>query len=449
MLHVAAREFLATVATRTFMLSVLVLPAIVAALFVVVPRLINDKAPHVEGEVAIVDPTGQIAAPVRTDLSPETLAARREAERRVEMQKVAEKVPMAGAGSPLAKIATDVPKLAVVELPTGTDLEAAKEPLKAVGKQPNRLALVVVQPNAIVRSAGNEFGTYDLYVRSKLDDRLEQEIRDAVKNAIVDARIRAQGLDRAVIESLTQVRREPSITVTATGERKTSEVFNALIPAGFMLLLLISVMSSGQYLMTTTIEEKSSRVVEILLSAVSPMQLMTGKILGQMAVGLLIMALYAGLGLAGLFQVALFGMLDLSLFFYLVIFYLIAYFVVGSLMAAIGAAVNELREAQALLMPLTILIMIPWILWMPITRNPNSAFSTAISFLPPINCFAMMLRLSSTSPPPIWQVWASIGVGLLSVWGALWFATKVFRIGLLMYGKPPNFATLVRWARMA
>jgi ABC-type Na+ efflux pump permease subunit len=118
-------------------------------------------------------------------------------------------------------------------------------------------------------------------------------------------------------------------------------------------------------------------------------------------------------------------------------------------MAAIGSAVNELREAQTLMTPLMILIMIPWMLWMPITRNPNSAFSTAISFVPPINSFAMLLRMTSSTPPPAWQVWLSIAVGVASVFGALWFATKVFRIGLLMYGKPPNFATLVRWARMA
>ena len=77
-------------------------------------------------------------------------------------------------------------------------------------------------------------------------------------------------------------------------------------------------------------------------------------------------------------------------------------------MAAIGSAVNELREAQTLMTPLMILIMIPWMLWMPITRNPNSAFTTVLSFVPPINNFAMLLRMTSTTPPPVWQVWLSI-----------------------------------------
>ncbi|MCK5379656.1 MAG: ABC transporter permease, partial [Acidobacteria bacterium] len=111
--------------------------------------------------------------------------------------------------------------------------------------------------------------------------------------------------------------------------------------------------------------------------------------------------------------------------------------------------VNEMREAQTLMTPVMVTLMIPWMLWLPITRNPNSLFATITSFIPPINTFVMLLRMTSTSPPPMWQVWVTIAIGLLSVWGALWFAAKVFRVGLLMFGKPPNFATLIKWVKMA
>jgi ABC-2 type transport system permease protein len=123
--------------------------------------------------------------------------------------------------------------------------------------------------------------------------------------------------------------------------------------------------------------------------------------------------------------------------------------VLASLMAAVGSAVNELREAQTLMMPVTMSVMVPWLLWAPITRNPNSTFATVLSMIPPVNSFTMMLRLTSTTPPPLWQVFASILIGIASAFVAVWFASKVFRIGVLMYGKPPTFATLVRWARMA
>ena len=94
-------------------------------------------------------------------------------------------------------------------------------------------------------------------------------------------------------------------------------------------------------------------------------------------------------------------------------------------------------------------MMLPWILWMPISRDPNSVFATVASFVPPVNTFVMLLRMTSTTPPPLWQVWLSILVGLVSVYCALWVAAKVFRVGLLMHGKPPDFRTLARWVRMA
>jgi ABC-2 type transport system permease protein len=85
----------------------------------------------------------------------------------------------------------------------------------------------------------------------------------------------------------------------------------------------------------------------------------------------------------------------------------------------------------------------------PISADPNSTLATVTSFVPPLNTFAMLIRVSSSAPPPWWQVGVSMAIGVASVFAAIWFAAKVFRLGLLMYGKPPNFATLVRWVRAA
>ena len=107
------------------------------------------------------------------------------------------------------------------------------------------------------------------------------------------------------------------------------------------------------------------------------------------------------------------------------------------------------REAQSRMTPVTLLMMIPWLFWLPISREPNSLFATVVSFIPPMNAFAMLLRLTSTSPPPMWQVWLSIVVGIAAAGDALWFASRIFKIGLLMHGRPPNLSTLVRWLRDA
>ena len=208
-------------------------------------------------------------------------------------------------------------------------------------------------------------------------------------------------------------------------------------------------MTGSGTMLTSMIEEKSSRVVEILLSAVSPTELMAGKLLGSVAVSLVAMGLYLGIGLIALSSLSLFGLLDPWLIVYLTIFFLIAFFVVGSLFLAIGASVNELSEAQQLQMPVMLLVLSPMLLWPLVSRDPNSTPAVVLSFLPPVNPFFMLMRMASTQPPPFWQVWLSIAVGAASVAVAVWVAAKVFRIGLLMYGKPPNFRTLLRWARQA
>jgi len=455
-MHVAVRELLATVATKGFIIGVLVTPIMIGVVAVAMRWMITKPPPRTVGEVAVIDASGRVTEGLAAYLRPEAMADRRQqflARVRGEASERLGPLAEAGAGQTEAQIAQvlgEVADLRVVALPADADLEEAKRPLlEGDPKQGARLAVAVIHADAVSPRPDGTFGAYDLYVREKLHPDVADEFRDGLRDAIVEARVVGAGFDRGRIDALTRVAAPPSVTVTDSGERETNEAVNMLLPAGFMILLLVSVFTSGQYLMTSTVEEKSSRVVEVLLSAVSPMELMTGKILGQMTVGLVILVLYAGMGVAGLVAFAMLGVLEPLHLFYLLVFFVISFFVVASLMAAIGAAVNEMREAQTLMTPVMVLMMIPWLLWMPITQRPDSTFAVVLSFLPPINPFVMLLRITSTSPPPDWQVWLSIAIGAVSVYAALWFAAKVFRIGLLMYGKPPNFATLVRWARMA
>jgi ABC-2 type transport system permease protein len=463
-LDVASREFLSTVMTKGFVIGMLVMPIMIGIFVMVIPRMVNRTPPKVVGEIAILDPTGQVTEGLRAYLRPERFLARSEETSRRVAEATPEALRKAAAGTPQVQAAMqtqiaaafgEAPQIDVVALDPAADLEQAKAPLttavngsKATG--PKRLALIVVHPDAIRRAEGKErFGSYDLFVRSKLDDRIESNIRDGLREAIIEKRVQASGMSRTEIEALTRVDRLPSRTVTEEGERTTNMVVNMLMPGAFMFLLLIASMTSGQSLLTTTVEEKSSRVVEVLLSAVSPLELMTGKILGQMGVGFVVLALYAGLGIVALFSFAMLGLLDPMLIVFLVVFFILAYFTMASCMAAIGSAVNEIREAQSLMTPVMLVIMLPMILWMPISREPNSLLATVLSFVPPVGNFVMLLRMASTSPPPTWQVGLSIVVSAAGAVLAVWACAKIFRIGLLMFGKPPSFGTLIRWVRMS
>ena len=461
---VAKREFLATVTTKAFIIGMFLTPALIGVSLLIFPRMIDRTPPRVTGEIAIVDASGQVAEGLRAYLQPERFVQRREEQSRAAADAAPEELKSIVAQSPegqaamqrqLAAAFGEAPQLSVVVLDPGMDLEEAKNPLKTPASgsragEAGRLALIIMHPDAVQRAPGKErFGSYDLFVRSKLDDRIESDIRNGLREAIIEARVRNSGMSRDEIDALTTVQRPKSRTVTAEGERTTNQMFNQLLPAAFMILLLISSLTSSQSLLTSTIEEKSSRVVEVLLSAVSPLELMAGKILGQLAVGFVVLALYGGLGILALFSFAMFGLLDPVLIVFLLIFFIFASLTFAALMAAIGSAVSEIREAQGLLTPVMLVLMAPMMFWMPISREPNSAMAVAMSFVPGIGNFVTLLRMASNAPPPAWQVGLSIVICAAGAAGAVWAASKVFRIGLLMFGKPPTFGTLIRWIRMS
>src|SRR5262249_40099209 len=149
-------------------------------------------------------------------------------------------------------------------------------------------------------------------------------------------------------------------------------------------------------LMTSTVEEKSSRVVEVLLAAVAPLELMWGKLIGQLGVGLVALGVYVGLGVLALLQFAMIGLIDPLLILFLFVFFLMAYLVYGALMQTIGAAVNQMADAQSLMGPLMMLLVIPYVLTIFIGGKPDAPISVILSFVPPINAFAMMARLASS-----------------------------------------------------
>lgn len=458
---VAIREFLATVVTKGFLLGILLPPILMGLAIGLMPILMNQAAPKVEGSVAIIDRTGgTLESGLKRAFNPEKLAAKRAEKNKKKVEQATEVMPMQ---TPQSKQAVELaanasgagPALTLEFLAPTADPEAEKKRMMESNghgdsKVANpRLALAVIPEASTNPDPSGKFEGYDLFVAPKLDPEVQGDIRDQIGQAVIDQRIVVAGLEPERIRNLTERPKGETKVVTAEGEKKANQAAAFMLPMGFMMLLWISVFTGGQYLLTSTVEEKSSRVMEVLLSAVSPMQLMVGKIVGQMAVSLVILTLYMGAGVVGLIYANQGHLLELMKFVYVGIYFLIAFFLVASMMAAIGSAVNDMREAQALMGPVMIALVIPMMLWLPLSRNPNSVFAQICSFVPPISPFVMVIRIAGSEKIPFWQIPASIAVGLLAVWFAAWAAAKIFRIGVLMYGKPPNFTTLVRWIRMA
>lgn len=456
-LQIAWREFTATVLTKAFLFGLLFMPLIMAIGVAVVPLLINFKSPPIQGSIALVDPSGDLLPRLERSLSKEALLAKRE-----EVNKRLDEVmPSALRGM---REQPDVQKKmqdALGEVPdvrfhlvSPETLAAEKERLKLTGQQAEgmeRLLMIVqVDDNAIVATDANTpLGSYRVFEREALDSRFSKDIRDAMRQAIIDARMSARQLDADNIRELMQVRSPDTEVISSKGTQGKNEVARMLLPVAFMMLIFISVMAGGQQLMTSTIEEKSSRVVEVLLAAVSPVELMAGKILGQMAVGAVMMSVYGGLMLLGLISFSLMGLVSLSSLVLLGVFFLLSSLTIASLMAAIGAAVNDIREAQSLLTPVMLMLILPMMLISPVMSDPNGSLATALSLIPPASPLVMVMRLSANTPPPMWHVVLALVLNAIAAMLSVWLAGKVFRIGLLMYGKPPNLLTLWRWIRMA
>lgn len=473
--HVAWREFVCTVVTKGFIIGILLPPVIMIAALSLMPILMNAAPPKTLGRVAVIDRSGKALDQLKAEFTPEKLAEskRRKAEQVKEQAKKFTPPGQEGAVNTAMASAAAGPEATLILEPLGADavVDEAKGAIPKVRSRKDlatdaRLALIVIpaeaiaggytpppdpsKPDAAPEPSGKPgYAPFELYTTPTLDPEVKDQIERAAKRAIVNSRISSTGLDVAQVRGLFSEPDMKAVTVTDQGERRTNDAAAMLIPGAFLFLLWISVFTAGQYLMTTTIEEKSNRVMEVLLSAASPLQIMVGKIMGQMAVGGVIMLLYSGTGVLALAYFALNHLIDPMKLVYLGVYFLIAFFLIACLMAAVGSAVSDIREAQSLMGPIMIVLIIPMILWFPILRNPNSMFATVCSFLPPISPFIMVLRIAGSEPVPFWQIPASIIAGIFYVIVSAWGAAKIFRIGVLMYGKPPNIGTLIKWIRMA
>jgi len=130
-----------------------------------------------------------------------------------------------------------------------------------------------------------------------------------------------------------------------------------------------------------------------------------------------------------------------------VLYFVPGFLLISAILAAIGSACNELKDAQSMVFPLSLLTLIPMLFWFYIVESPNSVISLALSFVPPITPFIMILRICADPDTPAWQIAATLVVLWGSVLVAIWAAGKVFRVGVLMYGKPPSVRELLRWVR--
>jgi ABC-2 type transport system permease protein len=213
----------------------------------------------------------------------------------------------------------------------------------------------------------------------------------------------------------------------------------------------MTILLYGVTVMRSVLEEKSSRIVEILLSSTSSTRLMAGKILGVGCVGLIQYLIWIafGVGLSTLGATYLnleqvVRAIPLSTFFYFLLFYLLGYFLYATLYAGLGAACTTEQDAQHLQFPIIIMLVLPLMLVGAIVKNPDGGLATTLSLIPFFSPMLMFLRINVATPSGA-QILASILLMIGTIMVMIWLVGRIFRVGLLMYGKRPTLPELIRW----
>ena len=212
-----------------------------------------------------------------------------------------------------------------------------------------------------------------------------------------------------------------------------------------MFLLFLMVMSSAPALLNSVLEEKMQKIVEFLISSVTPFQLMLGKLLGATLVSLTLSVLYLGAATYVAWSQGIIDLIPLHLYFWFFLFLILAILIYGSVFLAIGAACNEIQDAQSLMFPAMMMVMVPVMTWIPVIQSPTGAFARWLSFFPPATPMIMMLRMAVPPGLPLWEavlgVVVAIGFTLLIVLAA----GKIFRIGILAQGQTASFGNMLKW----
>lgn len=245
---------------------------------------------------------------------------------------------------------------------------------------------------------------------------------------------------------------EQALYLDATGapssEDPRSTVSRSIAGYSFFFLLFLSIFTASGYLLNGMADEKENRVMEIVLSSIRPGELMLGKLLGLGAAGLLQLAIWTTMGVVGVVAMAVNILLDPMAFVYCFMFFLFGYLLYGSLMLGFGALGTNFRESQQMASLWTFIGISPMFVHMAIIDDPHGAVARAFSFIPLTAPATMMLRyVTDPKGMPWWEAPAVLLLLAASTGGALLLSAKLYRVGLLLYGKRPGLREIWRWLR--
>jgi ABC-2 type transport system permease protein len=432
-LIIARREYLTTVRRKAFVFSLLLTPTILFFSTFVSQKLSGDSfRSHFRQEriVALVDSSGLFGAGPRSFEYQPSVAT------------TPITVPSRSPAPPPERVVVPV-----VMRPFTTQKEALDSLTAGTVN-----SVLVVAADFLATGHARRYENDSRAVTSSADDRplrywLTRGLLTGVTDSSRAARVWSLG---STIDLYT-----PGRTGGFQLKDDTRELVGIFLPLIMGMLLGMSIVAGGQYMLQGISEEKETRILESLLCTVTPDELLFGKLVGLGGAGLTLVGVWIAVGLAtmgGTMAIMHIEIPPVMLALGLVYFFF-GYLFYGSLMTGIGALANNMREAQQFSVIFTMMNFFPFWVLMAVVNSPNSKVAVGLSLFPPTAATTMMMRLSASSTTgaivPLWQVGASLGLLALTAVTALMLSARVFRLGLLLYGKSPTLPEIVKILRQS
>lgn len=440
-LAVVKREYVQRVRTKFFVVATILGPVLMAA-FTIVPALMFGIRAGGPTRLAIVDQTGRMYERVAKELVSGKDRRGNSATAEAPMQ------PPVG-GDPKEQI-NQAGKMikasfAVEEVRLDNrSLDEARKNLEA-RIQNRELDGYVVLPANLLKDGQPEFrarNTADLFTKDTVESSISRAVRgQRLVEAGIDEKAVAQASEPVDLK-----------TIEAGGKESKGEA-SFFFVFGIGLLIYMSVLLYGQFVLGAVIEEKETRIAEILFSSMRSFPLMMGKLIGVSLVALTQLGIWAAaflifsLWAAGGSSITL-PHIPPMLFVYFVIYFLMGYFIYSTVYAVVGSMVTTTQEGGQLALPVVLMLVAGFYLSFNIIRSPNSSLAFWASMFPFFAPITMLVRIV-TETPPLWQILLSLGIGIATIVGLVWLASRIYRVGMLMYGKKATIPEVWRWVRQA